>query len=134
VWTADTAGLIPLLAFLALIVYGFKYVGNARKIAVGDKKGELLIWALGASLFANVVAFIGIDYFDQTMVAWYSLLVMIPVTAYTIRRTARERKNRKAEGEAQSRDIESNLPAGVALTFPGMSPDYALPPAQGGVQ
>ena len=118
VWTADTAGLIPLLVFLAIIVYGFKYVGNARRAAVGDRRRELLIWALGGSLVANVVAFFGIDYFDQTIVAWYSLLAMIPVTAYTIRQAARDRKNRNTENDAQSKDLESNRPVeDVSLTF-----------------
>ena len=35
------------------------------------------MWALGSALFANMVAFLGISYFDQTMVAWYGLLAMI---------------------------------------------------------
>jgi hypothetical protein len=77
VWTADTVGLIPLIAFLAILVYGFKYLGRARRYCEGDRKQELFIWAIGASLFANVVAFFGIGYFDQIIVAWYALLAMI---------------------------------------------------------
>src|SRR5271154_1494579 len=33
--------------------------------------------AMGAALFANVVSFVGISYWDQTAVAWYALLSMI---------------------------------------------------------
>jgi hypothetical protein len=77
VFVADTAGFIPLIAFLAMIVLGFKYIGRARKASSGDKTQQLFVWALGASLFANVVAFFGISYFDQTIVAWYGLLAMI---------------------------------------------------------
>jgi hypothetical protein len=77
VFVADTAGLIPLIAFLAMIVLGFKYLGRARRAAHGDRTQQLFLWALGASLFANVVAFFGISYFDQTIVAWYGLLAMI---------------------------------------------------------
>ena len=135
VWTADTAGLIPLLAFLALIVYGFKYVGKARRAAVGDQRRELLIWALGGSLFANVVSFVGIDYFDQTMVAWYALLSMIPVTVYTIRQAARDRKNRKTQDEAQSKDIDSNRSVeDGSLTFLAVSLDHTSTPAQRSVR
>lgn len=94
---ADNSGLIPLLAFIAIIIFAFKYVGNARRLAVGDRKRELLMWALGSSLFANVVAFFGIGYFDQTIVAWYALLGVIPVAACSVRLAARDRKREKRE-------------------------------------
>jgi len=38
-----------------------------------------LIWAIGAALFANSIAFLGIVYFDQSIIAWYALLVMLSV-------------------------------------------------------
>jgi hypothetical protein len=76
---ADQSGLIPLLCFLTVIVLGFKYLGKARR-STTDRTQQLFIWALGATLLANVVAFIGVSYFDQTIVAWYALLAMIPAT------------------------------------------------------
>jgi len=76
--TCDNSGLIPFILFLAVLVYGFKYLGRARRTAGKDKKAALFYWALGSALFANVVAFFGISYFDQTMVGWYALLAMIP--------------------------------------------------------
>lgn len=83
VGVADPSGLIPLVSFLAILVLGFKYVGRARSASAGDKKQELFIWGLGASLFANVVAFFGIAYFDQTGVVWDTILAMvITATAY----------------------------------------------------
>jgi hypothetical protein len=85
VGTADTAGLLPLVAFLAILVYGFKYVGRARKACEGDRKQELFFWAIGASLFANVVSFMGIGYFDQIIVAWYALLAMISAVTLAAR-------------------------------------------------
>jgi hypothetical protein len=79
VLTADRSGLIPLLALITILVLGFKYLARARVAAetAGNEKLALLTWALGASLFANLIAFIGIDYFDQTMVAWYAVLALI---------------------------------------------------------
>ena len=77
VMTADTAGLIPLIALVMIIVFAFKYVGRARRAVEGDKKKEMFIWGMGAALLANLVAFNGISYFDQTIVAWYCILAMV---------------------------------------------------------
>jgi len=76
VGTCDSSGLLPFLLFIAILVYGFKYLGRARRVA-SDKKQKLFFWALGASLFANVVSFFGISYWDQTQVVWYGLLASI---------------------------------------------------------
>jgi hypothetical protein len=73
----ETTGLLPFIFFMAIIVYGFKYLGRARRQVSGDRREEHFVWAVGAALFANVVAFFGISYFDQTMVAWYLLLAII---------------------------------------------------------
>jgi hypothetical protein len=74
----DTSGLIPFICFLAIIVSGFKIIGRARRRAT-DRATEHFVWAIGAAMFANVVAFFGISYYDQTMVVWYLLLAIIPV-------------------------------------------------------
>jgi hypothetical protein len=74
----ENSGLIPFLLFMASLIYGFKYLGRALRAVGKDRKTALFIWALGSALFANAIAFFGISYFDQTMVAWYGLLAMIP--------------------------------------------------------
>ena len=76
----ETAGLLPLICFVATIAIAFKYVGRARRWFAGRKNHEMFIWANGAALCANVVAFFGISYFDQTILAWYALLSVIPAT------------------------------------------------------
>jgi hypothetical protein len=78
----EVSGLLPFVFFLAIIVCGFKYVGLARKVCEEKRKkeNEAFLWAIGAALFANVVAFFGISYFDQTQVVWYALLAIIPIT------------------------------------------------------
>jgi len=87
---ADPSGLIPLLCLIAMIVFGFKYLGRARKAVEGDRQQELFIWAIGASLFANVVAFFGIAYFDQTVIAWYALLAVISAVTLAARKAQTE--------------------------------------------
>jgi len=73
-------GLLGLVFFIAIIAYGFKYLGRARKTA-SDKKEALFLWALGATLLAYVVSFIGISLWDQSIVGWYLLLAVICVVA-----------------------------------------------------
>jgi len=90
--TADTTGFVPLIALIAIIVMGFKYLGRARGAAEGEKNGERFVWALGACLFANVVAFFGISYFDQTIVAWYALLAMVSAVTWPARNVEQERE------------------------------------------
>ena len=79
----DCSGLLPFLLFLAIIVYGFKYLGKARK-AAETKERQVFLWALGSALFANVVAFMGISYTDQIQVIWYGLLAAISAAAVAL--------------------------------------------------
>jgi hypothetical protein len=80
VGTCDSSGLLAFILFIAMIVYGFKYVGRARR-SVADNQQRRFYWALGASLFAHVITFFGISFWDQTVVVWYGLLAAISVTA-----------------------------------------------------
>jgi len=77
---AETTGLLSLILFVAAIVYCFKYLGRARKATGNDHRRAWFLWLLGVALFSNLVAFLGISYFDQTSIYWYLLLAMI-VTA-----------------------------------------------------
>jgi hypothetical protein len=90
----DSSGLLAFLLFLATIVYGFKYLGKARK-AIGDKAQKIFLWGLGSALFANVVAFVGISYWDQTQVVWYALLAAICVVP-TLQRDAMRARHPEA--------------------------------------
>jgi hypothetical protein len=75
--TGETSGLLPLIFFMSAIVYCFKYLGKARKAAGKDVRRAWFLWLLGASLFSNLVAFMGISYYDQTSIYWYAVLAMI---------------------------------------------------------
>lgn len=73
----ETGGLIALVLFIAMISLCFAKIGDARKAVAGDTGREWFLWLLGAALFSNVVAFFGVNYFDQTKFAWFALLAMI---------------------------------------------------------
>jgi hypothetical protein len=75
--TADQSGLIPLIAFVAALVIGFRYIGKARRHFEGNDQEEFFVWAIGASLFANAVGFFGIGYWDQVIVPWYMVLAIV---------------------------------------------------------
>ena len=80
VQTAINGGLLGLILLIAVIVYGFKYLGRARRAAT-DKKQALFFWALGSALLAYTVAFFGISLWDQSVVLWYALLAFIGAVA-----------------------------------------------------
>lgn len=73
-------GLITFLLFVSILVLGFKRIGRAQKLTIDDPNNERLLFGLGATLFSNAVAFLGIIYFDQSALAWYLTLVLISVT------------------------------------------------------
>jgi hypothetical protein len=77
---AVTGGLATLVFFIAIIFYSFRELGTTRKYVSGDKGYEWLLWCLGASLFAHVMGYFGIGYFDQMQVVWFALLAMISAT------------------------------------------------------
>lgn len=74
---AETGGLLTLIAFIAIISRSFGKLGTARKQVEGDRKQEWFLWSLGAAVFANVIAYLAISYYDQVQVAWYALLAII---------------------------------------------------------
>jgi hypothetical protein len=81
--TCDNSGILPFICLIAILVYGFKCLGSSRLAAGKDTSRAKFIWAMGAALFANVIAFVGISYWDQTQVGWYALLAMISACLVT---------------------------------------------------
>jgi hypothetical protein len=71
-------GLATLILFLAILTRGFSRIGRCRELVERDRQ-EWFFWCLGAALFANVIVFLGIDYFDQTRTLWVIFLAMISV-------------------------------------------------------
>ena len=115
VGTADNSGLLPLIFFIAIIVFGFKYIGKARRGAIneGNRDSALFAWAMGAGLFANVVAYLGISYFDQSMVGWYALLAMISASYMAHRTVARAGMQVQLAPVEAISEFAGALPVGV---------------------
>ena len=74
--TAESGGLAALILFILVISRSFSRIGKARKRAE-SKKEEWFFWLLGAALFAHMVAFIGVNYFDQSRMVWFALISII---------------------------------------------------------
>jgi hypothetical protein len=72
----EVGGLAALVFFTLVISRCFAKLGNARKRTTSQKQ-EWLLWFLGSAVFANVVAFFGVNYFDQSKMAWFALISMI---------------------------------------------------------
>jgi hypothetical protein len=115
--TGFSGGVLAFIFFVAIIVYGFKYLGRARRVVQGNKRKELFFWALGAALFANSAAFFGVIYFDQVEVAWYSLLAIICVTTSEVLRP--KKTGSKPVGASEVSSFQE-LPS-TALTCLGRS-------------
>ncbi|HEX5422921.1 MAG TPA: hypothetical protein VFW94_05180 [Candidatus Acidoferrales bacterium] len=73
----EQGGLLAFVLFIALICIGFSWLGKARKSAGEDRTRQWYFWALGSALFAHVITYFGVSYFDQTKFAWYALLAII---------------------------------------------------------
>jgi len=77
----EAGGIVAFVAFIMVISRSFGMLGDARKAVDGEKDKEWMLWCLGAALFANVVGFFGVNYFDNSRMWWFILLAMIPAIA-----------------------------------------------------
>jgi len=73
----ETDGIIAFILFIAMISRCFARLGNARKEVQDDSSQQWFLWFLGAALFSHIVAFFGVNYFDQSRMAWFALLAII---------------------------------------------------------
>ena len=70
-------GFATMCLFFAIIVIAFGEVGKLWRLQVRNKYRLALSWALGVSLFAQCMMFIGVSYFGQIIMIWYLLLAII---------------------------------------------------------
>ena len=90
VGVGESGGLLALFFFIAMISRSCARIGIARKAVEGLRK-EWFLWFLGAALFANLVAFFGVNYFDQLKVVWFALLAIISATTTSIIQAKKKR-------------------------------------------
>ncbi len=72
-----TGGLVSLILFLCTLSRSFGLIGKARKRVRLDVTRQWFFWCLGAALFSHIIAFVGVDYFDQTKDLWFAFLAII---------------------------------------------------------
>jgi hypothetical protein len=72
-------GFVTMLLFIYIIVLCFRGVGIAVRRMAGTESlaARRFVWAMGATLFAHVMNYLSISYFDQNGVLWYLELAMI---------------------------------------------------------
>jgi hypothetical protein len=111
---AVSGGLATLVFFIAIISRSFAGLGTARKLVAGNRKEEWFLWCLGAAVFAHVVAYFGIGYFDQMQFAWFALLAIICVAVSEAKRSPVPRAQ---QARASACQVEAPMNWGVLETY-----------------
>jgi hypothetical protein len=107
VYEATSGGLATCIAFISILSFAFGCIGKARKRVEGIRNQEWFFWCMGAALFAHVIGFWGVDYFDVIRIWWYVFLAMI--TAATTVTKAPVAKELKPAYGGQSKYAFSTL-------------------------
>jgi hypothetical protein len=111
---ALTGGLLALICYVAIFSRGFAALGTARKLVNGDRGQEWLLWCLGSTLFATVVAHFGINYMAQLIMGFFPLLACISVATLNGKQVIVQTADAPAQGQ-----ITSVL--GTPATYPQVS-------------
>ncbi len=72
----EAGGLAALAYYILVISRSYSRLGEARTLVL-NRDEEWFMWFLGSAVFANVVAFFGVNYFDQSRMGWFALLAMV---------------------------------------------------------
>jgi len=112
-------GVITMLLFIAIIVCSFRGVGRYVRGKERKEPWSALIctWALGAALFAHVMNFLSVSYFDQNVVNWYMLLAMVSTVAGSYLGA-----HQHATGKSQKRAAAYSGRSEIAVSHPDVVP------------
>ncbi len=113
VWQGINGGILTMILFILIIVNCFRGIGRIEAREDVALPVRRCVWAMGAALFAHVITFLSISYFDQNFVNWYLLLALIS-TATGATLTSRQRKP-----AAKSKVL---TPAGIGDAAPAPAP------------
>jgi hypothetical protein len=72
---AESGGILTLICFIAIISKCFGRLGSVRKRVI--PKEQWLFWCLGSTMLANIFAFFGVAYWDETQIWWFAFLAII---------------------------------------------------------
>jgi hypothetical protein len=117
---AETGGLVVLICFIAMFVVCFKRIGHARRAVEGNRRKEWLFWLLGATMFDQIMAYMGVDYFDQSKFVWYALLAIIAAATIVTQASVARRSTMALASNETS-----------AISFPGATDEQTLVPSSG---
>jgi hypothetical protein len=120
---AETGGLIALICFVAMFVFCFKKIGIARKAVQGNKRArEWCFWLLGVVMFTQILAYMGIDYFDQSKFVWYTLLAIVCAATMAVKPSVSKEPKQVLLGEPAystpepSGEVASERLAGLSVS------------------
>jgi len=75
---AVSGGLVTLVLFIIILGLCFRTIGRALRTQK-QRKTQIFLWSIGTSLLVHITSFMGVSYFDQIIVLWYSLIAIISV-------------------------------------------------------
>ena len=70
-------GVIKLGLFVAIIVKCFRRLGQALAESAPHPERKFHLWCIGVAVFTHCVAFISVNYFDQTVLIWFWLIAVV---------------------------------------------------------
>jgi hypothetical protein len=112
---AETGGVITFICFVLIISRSYSRIGRARKIVENQPKQEWFMWFLGISLFAHIVSYFGISYFDNVKIYWCAFLAIVAAATAPILATQK---------------VEVEVPQILKPSKLRPSPAYRLPTVQ----
>jgi hypothetical protein len=81
-------GLLSLFVFVLILVRCFRNLGDAASaLRLHSRNDQMLLWGVGATLFAHAFALISVTYWDQMYVPWWGLLGIISSVTSDLVRT-----------------------------------------------
>ena len=112
---AEMGGLVTVVCFIAIIVKSFSRLGTMRRRV--RPKQQWLFWCLGSVMLADIFAYFGVAYWDQTQIWWFAFLAMIcavtaPLTAPALARAPTPARARVSLPEPEKAEPVAS-PAGV---------------------
>jgi hypothetical protein len=114
----EGGGLLCFVCFMILISKGFSWLGTMRK-RVGGEKQEWLYWSLCAVMFAHILSYFGVSYWDQTIVWWLTFLAIISAATGELRNTPEKGGAKATKTDAALEPVPDGWLWHPALHSPG---------------